>query len=1066
MDPGGDGGGGLTATTLSCSSCGTELPPDSRFCNKCGTPITPSPTSAEYKQVTVLFADVVHSMDIAKSVGAERLREIMAGLLDRAAAVVGRYGGTLDKFTGDGIMAVFGAPVAMEDHALRACRAALEIHRTISGLADEVSRRDDVDLRLRVGLNSGQVIAGEIGSGGAGYTAIGEEVGLAQRMESVAPPGGVMLSASTARLVETVASLGEPELVHIKGADEPASARQLLGIGEQRSLRRTESALVGRSWELNTITAILDEAMGGAGCVVAVVGPPGIGKSRLIRESTAIAAGRGVEMITTYCESHTRDISFHVVARLLRAGMGVKDLDAVAARRRIRNQFADVDPEDLVLLEDLLGIRDTGTALPDVAPDARRRRLTALIVSASLARPEPAVYVIEDAHWIDDVSESLLADFLAVVPHIPALTLITYRPEYRGSLSQVSGAQKIALRPLSDAQAAMLTAQLVGTGPQLVDLAARVADRAGGNPFFAEEMVRDLAERGVLHGEPGAYSLRGGVDDIDVPPTLHATIGARIDRLDALAKRTLNAAAVIGSRFDADLLASLVDDPDVAPLIAAELVDQVSFGPRLEYAFRHPMIRAVANESQLKSDRAQLHRRLACMIGDRDPDTADANAALIAEHFETAGDLHAAFEWHMRAGSWLNYRDNNAAARSWQRAQRVADRLPDDDTDRLAMRIAPRTLLCATGFRVTGSGFASGFDELRDLCLAAGDKRSLAIAMSGPIMETYFNARRREASALAAEQVHLLQSIGDPTLTLALITAAVSVKQETAEMHEVLRWSQNAIDLAAGDATRGGRIATSSPLAFAHSFRGLARWCLGITGWRDDFQHAGEMVKTAESVTRGGVLYYTHTMAILHGVLLPGDAIVHEMTEVLSEAELTGEDVAFGLAKSNVGFALLHRGNDSRAYALELLAQVRDIAVRQRYSRTAIPMIDTFVAHDRALRLDLDGAIELARATVDDEIDGGGTIFVPLATNVLVEALLQRGSDGDIQEARAAIDRLAAVEVEPGLVLYAIWLFRLRALLAQAVGDDDAYRDYRDRYRAMATDLGFEGHMKWAEAMA
>jgi adenylate cyclase len=179
-----------------------------------------------------------------------------------------------------------------------------------------------------------------------------------------------------------------------------------------------------------------------------------------------------------------------------------------------------------------------------VAPDAQRRRLTALITSASLASPDPTVYVIEDVHWIDEVSESMLADFLAVVPRIPALTLITYRPEYRGPLSQLPGAQTIALRPLSKVQAATLTAQLLGAEPQLGDLAARVAERAGGNPFFAEEMVRDLAERGVLDGQPGAYSLRGDVDDADVPATLHATIGARIDRLDPAAKRTLNAAAV------------------------------------------------------------------------------------------------------------------------------------------------------------------------------------------------------------------------------------------------------------------------------------------------------------------------------------------------------------------------------------------------------------------------------------------------------------------------------------------------------------------------------------------
>jgi adenylate cyclase len=750
---------------------------------------------------------------------------------------------------------------------------------------------------------------------------------------------------------------------------------------------------------------------------------------------------------------------------LLRAGFEINDLDSVAARTHVRDQFQNADPDDLVLLEDLVGIRDTATALPDVAPDAQRRRLTALINSAALARPNPMVYVIEDVHWIDEVSESMLGDFLAVVPQIPALTLITYRPEYRGRLSQIPGAQTIALRPLSGAQSTTLTAQLLGADPPLSELAARVAERAGGNPFFAEEMVRDLAERGVLDGRPGVYKLRGDVNDADVPATLHATVGARIDRLDPAAKRTLNAAAVIGSRFDADLLAALIEEPDVAPLITAELVDQVRFTPLPQYAFRHPLIRAVANESQLKSDRAQLHRRLASVIHDRDPESADQNSALIAEHFEAAGDLHAAFDWHMRSGSWVNYRDNLAAAKSWRRAQQVADQLPDDDPSRLTMRIAPRTLLCATGFRTSGSGFSAGFNELRDLCLAADDQRSLAIAMSGPIMETYFNAQRRVASALSTEQVQLLESIGDPTLTLALLTAAISVKHETAEMHEVLRLSHYAVDLAGGDATKGGKIATSSPLALAMSFRGLARWCLGITGWRDDFEQAVQMVKTAEAVTRGGVLYYTHTMSILHGVLRPDDAILHEMTENLSSAEQTGEDVAFGLAKSNVAFALLHRDGESRPYALELLGQIRDIAMRQRYSRTAIPMIDVFVAQDLALKGDLDGAIELSRAVVDEEIDGGGVIFVPMATNVLLEALLQRGSDADIQEAQSAIDRMASVEIEPGLVLYDIWALRMRALLAHAQGHDAMYRDYRDRYRKMATELGFEGHMAWAEAM-
>ena len=247
MDPSGDGGGGLTATGLLCGSCGTELPPNSKFCNECGTPLTHAARSAEYKQVTVLFADVVHSMDIAAAVGAERLREIMAELVNRAAAVVQRYGGTVDKFTGDGIMAVFGAPVALEDHAVRACLAALGVQDEAKRLAEEVQRCDGVELRLRIGLNSGQVIAGEIGSGALGYTAIGEQVGMAQRMESIAPPGGVMLSASTARLVEGAAASAEPELVQIKGADKPVAAQRLVGMGERHRAHRACRVESGRS---------------------------------------------------------------------------------------------------------------------------------------------------------------------------------------------------------------------------------------------------------------------------------------------------------------------------------------------------------------------------------------------------------------------------------------------------------------------------------------------------------------------------------------------------------------------------------------------------------------------------------------------------------------------------------------------------------------------------------------------------------------------------------------------------------------------------------------------------
>src|SRR5271163_347348 len=547
----------MTAATA-CHTCGTEPREGARFCDGCGAPVAEQDTSAEYKQVTVLFADVVHSMDIAAAVGAERLREIMAELANRCAAVVQRFGGTVDKFTGDGIMAVFGAPMALEDHAVRACLAAQGIQEETARLAAEVKDRDRLNLRLRVGLNSGQVIAGEIGSGPFGYTAVGEQVGLAQRMESVAPSGGVMLSESTARLVEGAATLSEFELVEIKGAEAPVPARRLLGMGGgHRAVGRAESNLVGRRWEMAAVEGLLDRAIDGHGSVVGVVGSPGIGKSRLVREVTATAAARGVEVFTAFCESHASDIPFYVVARLLRAAIRVADLDASAARAQVRAEVPDADPEDVLLFDDLLGIADPEVALPKIDPDARRRRLTTLVNAASLARQAPAVYVVEDVHWIDEVSESMVADFVAVTPQTHSLVLITYRPEYRGALSRMPGAQSIALAPLSDSETAALVLQLVGPDRSVGGLATMIAERAAGNPFFVEEMVRDLAERGVLRGNPGAYVSTADAGEVGVPATLQATIAARIDRLDPKAKRNLSAAAVIGAKFTPDLLEKL-----------------------------------------------------------------------------------------------------------------------------------------------------------------------------------------------------------------------------------------------------------------------------------------------------------------------------------------------------------------------------------------------------------------------------------------------------------------------------------------------------------------------------
>ena len=846
-------------------------------------------------------------------------------------------------------------------------------------------------------------------------------------------------------------------MVQIKGADKPVAAQRLVGMGERhRLIERVESNLVGRRWEMSAVEGMLDRAIEGYGAVVGVVGPPGIGKSRLVREVSAMADARDVEVFTTFCESHTSQLPFHVVARLLRAATGVEGLDGREAREGVRGRVPDADPEDVLLLDDLLGIADPDSALPPIDPDARRRRLTALVNTASLAREAPAVYVVEDAHWIDEVSESMLADFFTVIPQTPSLVLVTYRPEYEGALARVPGAQTVALGPLSDSETAALIIELLGPEPSLGGLTDTIAERAAGNPFFVEEVVRDLAERGVLRGKRGAYVAAAGGAEVSVPATLQATIAARIDRLDPKAKRTLSAAAVIGSRFDLELLTQLGVDPVIPDLVAAQLIDQVKFTRQPEFVFHHPLIRAVAYEAQLKSDRAELHRRLAVAMESRDPASADENAALIAEHLEAAGELRAAYAWHMRAGGWSNSRDISAARISWERARRVADALPADDPERTAMRIAPRTALCASTWRA-GLGVAdTGFDELRELCRRVGDDVSLAIAMYGQVMALSFEHRHRESSVLASEQIRLIEESPDALRAVGFIHGAVLAKLCAGEAVEAYRLAQWSIDLLGGDSVKGRTARFGSPLAVSLFYRGLAGCSLGRQNWRDDMRSGIAMQRSvdANGVALLSLISLAYRFGTLSGALLPDDDALEETADALRIAEERGDDVALDFAHVAHGLVLSRRATAAeREVALGLLRHGRD-AVARRGNLVTATWTDIRIAELTAEGGEVQGAIESARSIVDQLFENGEMFVRGAATAALVETLLGRGSDTDVQEAAAAIERLAAVPTDPGFVLNEIPLLRMRALLARAHGDED-------RLPRLSGSLPRDGHIAW-----
>jgi hypothetical protein len=485
-----------------------------------------------------------------------------------------------------------------------------------------------------------------------------------------------------------------------------------------------------------------------------------------------------------------------------------------------------------------------------------------------------------------------------------------------------------------------------------------------------------------------------------------------------------------------------------------------------EYVFHHPLIRTVAYESQLKSDRAELHRRLAAAIEARDPESVDQNAALIAEHLEAAADFHAAYGWHMRAATWATNRDINAARLSWERAQKIADALPADDPDRAAMRIAPRTMLCGIAWRVHAHVAGDRFDELRELCTAVGDKASLVIAMAGLVMDHTFQGRVREASQLASEAMALIESVGDATLTVGLSFPTIYAKGESGEFCDALRWSQRVIDLADDDPSKGNFI-FGSPLALAFAQRAIARYWLGRPGWRDDLRHGLAMTRSADPMSYAMVVGFVYFSGIPLGVLAADDRAVRETQDALRIADRSGDDLAVAMAQVTLGLALVHGPTDAeRDPGQKLLAEVSDVFLRQGYLLGELPLVNVYLAHEWFRRGNRDEAISLMRDAVDHLVREGQLLEwgIP-ATGVLVQTLLNRGTDADVAEAEAAIERLATAPAEEGLVIREIWLLRLRALLVRADGDAATYAQFWDRYRDMATSLGFEGHIAWAEAM-
>jgi class 3 adenylate cyclase/tetratricopeptide (TPR) repeat protein len=758
-----------------CKSCGAELPAAAKFCVECAAPVGDAPPASaspsqgrapraytpahiadkilrnrtsvegERKQVTVLFADIQGSMTLSEQLGEEEWHTLLDRFFQLLTDGVHRFEGTINQYTGDGVMALFGAPIAHEDHAHRACYAALHLLDELRAFADDLRLRRGISFSVRLGLNSGDVIVGTIGDDlRMDYTAQGHVVGLAARMQQLAAGDRAYLTQHTARLVKgffDLRSLGDME---VRGAHDPVHVYELLGVGRLRtrfdlSRSRGLSRFVGRAAEMATLEAALERALAGRGQVFGVVASAGLGKSRLCYEFAERCRERGIAVHSAHCLAHARTLAFLPVRELLRDFFDIREGDDERQKRKqIAGELALLDEsltEYLPLIFDFMRVPDPERRVPDMDPGLRQARLFDAFgrLAQATTRARPAVFLFEDLHWVDESTDALIGAMVDQTTTTRSLLLLNFRPEYRAEWMSRPIYQQLALRPLDDRAAEDLVGELLGRDDTLKGLAARIRDRTAGNPFFIEELVRALVESGELIGTPGEYRLEVEQESVRIPASVHSLVSARIDRLEDNAKIALQSAAVLGKRVPAPLLQKVTQLPlgelarALQQLCDSEFLYPEAFYPTAEYAFVHPLTQEVAYGSALTDARERRHRIAAEVLaagGDRG-DTE--HVLMLAHHREGAGQLVEAAECHAEAAERMLARYGSAAFKHFERALDLALQCVDSSHAReIGIRACARMLDWGGRLRMN--------QEDADRLLARGESLALAGTDDGRVV--------------------------------------------------------------------------------------------------------------------------------------------------------------------------------------------------------------------------------------------------------------------------------------------------------------------------------------------
>jgi len=707
-----------TPLARTCSNCGTALSASAKFCHACAHPVASeaSPPSrapnsytpkhlaekiltskaaleGERKQVTVLFCDIVDSSRLAERLEPEAMHEVMDRALRLMAEAVHRYEGTVNQFLGDGLMALFGAPVALEDHALRGVQAALAIRETLSGYSAELERERGVELQLRLGLNTGLVVVGRIGDDlRMDYTAVGDTTHLGSRVQGVAEPGTILITEATHRLVEGYVRTEGLGQVAVKGRSEPVHVYRVTGRRRGRtrlevSVDRGLTELVGRERDLAVLHECLARVRAGRGQVVGIVGEPGVGKSRLLYEFRKALAGERVTWLEGHCVAYGQTTPYLPILGMLRINFQIEEDDnPLQIQEKLRQGIQGLDPAlsgTVPFLADVFGSPDSNEALKHLDPKDKRQKtfeaIRALTVAGSQRRPH--VLIVEDLQWIDTISEDYLTFLAAGVAGVPVLLLTTQRHGYTVRWADKTYYTQIALDLLGERETETLTAALLGTSHVPSDLMRIVHEKADGNPLFVEEITASLRERGMLVRRDGEILWTGGAP-VEFPSTIQDIIRARIDRLQEPVKRAVQAAAVIGREFDLRLLTRISEvaaevQHYLESLTQAELIYETRFFPELEYAFKHAVTQEVIYQSLLAKRRKDLHGAIGRAIEGLYANRRDEHAPILAYHYARSEQQDKAIEYALLAGDQAVRLYANAEATTYyEQALTMARGLP------------------------------------------------------------------------------------------------------------------------------------------------------------------------------------------------------------------------------------------------------------------------------------------------------------------------------------------------------------------------------------------------------